>query len=296
MHAIEPVSESGAILTYIAPILINNGDSPMSDEVRVDINDRIVEITIDRPPANAINTRVSNEIYAALSRLQEDEELRVAIITGSGERIFSAGWDLKEIAAIDDNETAVASAFECPGGFAGISEFWGLKKPVIAAVNGLAVGGGFEIALACDLIVAADEVEFFLPEMQRGFLPDVGAVQILPRRVPYNVAMDLLYTGRRMSADEAARWGLVARVCPRSELLATARGLARDIATGAPLALQALKEVVPAIYNLPLPQAFAATKPGNDEMPIYQKMLMSEDFLEGPRAFAEKRDPVWKGK
>ncbi len=268
----------------------------MSDEVRVDIHDRIVEITIDRPPANAINTRVSNQIYAALSQLQQDDDLRVGIITGSGERIFSAGWDLKEIAAIDSNEEAIASAFECPGGFAGISEFWGLKKPVIAAINGIAVGGGFEIALACDLIVAADEVEFFLPEMQRGFLPDVGAVQILPRRVPYNVAMDLLYTGRRMGAEEAQRWGLVCRSCPRTELMATARELAAEIARGAPLALQALKEVVPAIYNLPLPQAFAATKPGNEDLPVYQKMLMSEDFREGPRAFAEKREPRWKGK
>ena len=158
------------------------------------------------------------------------------------------------------------------------------------------MGGGFEIALASDLIVAADHVEFFLPEMQRGFLPDVGAIQILPRRLPYNVAMDLLYTGRRMSAAEALHWGLVCRVCPRQELMDNVRELAREVAKGAPLALQALKEVVPAIYNLPMPQAFAATKPGNEDLPIYQKMLMSEDFMEGPRAFAEKRAPRWKGK
>ena len=268
----------------------------MSDEVRVETYDQIVEITIDRPPANAINPGVSNAIYAALSMLQQDDNLRVGIITGSGERIFSAGWDLKEIAAIDNNEEAVNSAYTCPGGFAGISEFWGLKKPVISAINGMAVGGGFEIALASDMIVAADHAEFFLPEMQRGFLPDVGAIQILPRRVPYNVAMELLYTGRRMSAAEALQWGLVCRVCPYAELMDTVRELACQVAGGAPLALQALKEVVPAIYNLPMPQAFAATKPGNEDLPIYQKMLMSEDFMEGPRAFAEKRDPVWQGK
>jgi len=268
----------------------------MNAEVRVETRDRIVEITIDRPPANAINPGVSNAVYDALSMLQDDDELRVGIITGGGERIFSAGWDLKEIAAFDNNEDAVNSAFACPGGFAGISEFWGLKKPVIAAINGMAVGGGFEIALACDLVVAADHAEFFLPEMQRGFLPDVGAVQILPRRLPYNVAMELLYTGRRMSAQEAQQWGLVCRVAPAALLMQQARALARDIAQGAPLALQALKEVVPAIYNLPLPQAFAATRPGNAELPIYQKMLMSEDFMEGPRAFAEKRAPRWKGK
>jgi len=268
----------------------------MNTEVRVETHDRIVEITIDRPPANAINPGVSSAVYDALSMLQADDELRVGIITGAGERIFSAGWDLKEIAALDNNEDAVNSAFACPGGFAGISEFWGLKKPVIAAINGMAVGGGFEIALACDLVVAADHAEFFLPEMQRGFLPDVGAIQILPRRVPYNVAMELLYTGRRMSAQEARQWGLVCRICAGAELMQQARALARDIAQGAPLALQALKEVVPAIYNLPMPEAFAATKPGNDDLPIYQKMLMSEDFMEGPRAFAEKRAPRWKGK
>jgi crotonobetainyl-CoA hydratase len=268
----------------------------MNAEVRVETYDQIVEITIDRPPANAINPGVSNAIYEALTMLQEDDDLRVGIITGSGDRIFSAGWDLKEIANFDNNEDALNSAFSSPGGFAGISEFWGLKKPVISAINGMAVGGGFEIALATDLVIAADHAEFFLPEMQRGFLPDVGAIQILPRKLPYNVAMDLLYTGRRMNAEEAQQWGLVCRVCPASELMEQARALAREVALGAPLALQALKEVVPAIHNLPLPQAFAATKPGNNDFPVYQKMLMSEDFMEGPRAFAEKRPPHWKGK
>jgi crotonobetainyl-CoA hydratase len=268
----------------------------MAIEVRVETYDHIVEITIDRPPANAINPGVSQAIYEALSMLQEDADLRVGIITGAGERIFSAGWDLKEIAEFDNNEEAVNSAIDCPGGFAGIAEFWGLKKPVISAINGMAVGGGFEIALATDLVIAADHAEFFLPEMQRGFLPDVGAIQILPRKLPYNVAMELLYTGRRMSAQEAASWGLVCRVCPANELMSRARALAHDVAQGAPLALQALKEVVPAIYNLPLPQAFAATRPGNAELPIYQKMLMSDDFMEGPRAFAEKRLPRWQGK
>jgi len=268
----------------------------MNVEVRVETYDHIVEITIDRPPANAINPGVSQAIYEALSRLQNEDDLRVGIITGAGERIFCAGWDLKEMAKMETNQEALADSLDCPGGFAGITEYWDLKKPVIAAVNGIAVGGGFEIALACDIILCVEESEFFLPEMQRGFLPDVGAIQILPRKLPYNVAMELLYTGRRMSAQEAAQWGLVCRVCPASELMSQARALAREVAQGAPLALQALKEVVPAIHTMPLPQAFAATKPGNTDLPIYQKMLMSEDFMEGPRAFAEKRAPRWKGK
>ncbi len=268
----------------------------MNDSVQVTSFDKVVEITINRPPANAINTEVSNEIYSALTMLQDSDELQVGIITGSGERIFSAGWDLKEIAEIDNNEDAVNAAFECPGGFAGLTEFWGLKKPVICAVNGMAVGGGFEIALASDLVVAADHVEFFLPELQRGFLPDVGGIQHLPRRLPYNVAMDLLYTGRHMSAEEAQHWGFVSRLCPPADLMQTVRDMAANIASGAPLALQALKEVVPALQNRPVKDAFAATKPGNSEFPIYQKMLMSEDFMEGPRAFSEKRKPIWKGK
>lgn len=267
-----------------------------SDSVQIKTFDRVVEITINRPPANAINTEVSNSIYDALNKLQNSDEYQVGIITGSGDRIFSAGWDLKEIAQIENNEEAVNEAFQCPGGFAGLTEFWGLKKPIICALNGMAVGGGFEIALASDIVIAADHAEFFLPELQRGFLPDVGGIQHLPRRFPYNVAMDLLYTGRRMGVEEARHWGFVSRSCSLDDLMEIARETAIHIAKSAPLALQALKEVVPAIQNLPVDQAFAATKPGNSEFPIYQKMLMSEDFMEGPRAFAEKREPVWKGK
>ncbi|MEX2650020.1 MAG: enoyl-CoA hydratase-related protein, partial [Alphaproteobacteria bacterium] len=155
----------------------------------------VLDIVLDRPPVNAINKAVSDALYAAFKSLQDDGTLRVATVTGAGERVFSAGWDLKEVAskgsALEANDAAAAD----PGGFAGITEFWGLKKPVIAAVNGIAVGGGFELALGCDVILAAEHAEFFLPEMQRGFLPDAGAVQRLPRRIPYHVAVELMLTG-----------------------------------------------------------------------------------------------------
>lgn len=255
-----------------------------------------MEITLNRPPANAITQSVSIAIYNALKTLQNSDDLQCAIITGSGDRIFCAGWDLKEMAKMETNEEALADSLQCPGGFAGITEYWDLNKPVICAVNGLAVGGGFEIALTSDIVLCVKESEFFLPEMQRGFLPDVGGIQQLPRKLPYNVAMELLYTGRRMPAAEAKHWGLVAEVLPKNQLMTRAREMAEHIANGAPLALQALKEIVPAIQELPIKQAFAATKPGNEDFPYYQKMLFSEDFMEGGRAFAEKRVPIWKGK
>ncbi len=268
----------------------------MSQEVRVERFGKVLQITLDRPPANAITAEVSLSIHNALIELHEDPELQCGIVTATGEKIFSAGWDLKALAKMESNEEALNDSLNCPGGFAGITEFWDLKKPVIAAVNGIAVGGGFEIALACDIVLCVERAEFFMPEMQRGFLPDVGGIQHLPRKLPYNVAMELLLTGRRMPASEARHWGLVHEVLPREELLPRALEMAEHIANGAPLALQALKEVVPVIQEMPIREAFAATKPGNDAFPVYQKMLFSEDFMEGGKAFAEKRPPVWKGK
>ncbi|WP_369726277.1 enoyl-CoA hydratase-related protein [Bradyrhizobium sp. LLZ17] len=258
----------------------------------------VLEITLNRPPANAISRATSREVYAALRQLQQDPELRVGVITGAGDRIFSAGWDLKEVAApgFDPRLDSDPVLGHGPGGFAGIVEYHDLLKPVIAAVNGAAVGGGFEIALACDLILAADHAFFQLPEMQRGFLADSGAAQRLPRRLPYNVAVEMLLSGRRMDAPEAQRWGLVQSVHPGGGLREAARALAVKVAAGAPLALQALKEVLKHIETMPTQAALALTKPGQSGLAMYERMSSSEDFFEGARAFAEKREPIWKGR
>jgi crotonobetainyl-CoA hydratase len=202
------------------------------DIVLTERRGRVLEIVLNRPPANAVNRKTSRALYAAFRTLQDDPDLRVGLIRGAGERIFSAGWDLKEVAAagaIDldlENDPVHGHG---PGGFAGITEFWDLKKPVVAAVNGAAVGGGFEIVLACDAIFMAENAFFALPEMQRGILADGGAVQKLPRLIPYNVAKELLLTGRRLEPAEALQWGLVHKVVPQADLVAESRAFAEEI-------------------------------------------------------------------
>lgn len=264
--------------------------------VDVEVRGPVLEITLSRPPANAITPQVSTELYAAYGRLRDDSDLRVGIITGSGQRIFCAGWDLKEVAQADDASTVNDAIMDMPGGFGGVTEFWDLNKPVIAAINGATVGGGFEIALAADVIIAVEHAHFALPEMARGFVPDAGAVQRLPRRVPYNVAVEMLLTGRRMTAVEAHRWGLVHEIVEPAQLMDAARKLALDIAEGAPLAVAALLEILPVIDQMPLRESFDRMKRGKSGLPIYEAMMVSDDFLEGPRAYAEKRKPVWKGR
>ena len=276
----------------------------MSDSIHVDRRGKVLEIRIDRPPANAINQKVSDAIHAALKTLQEDDDLGAGIITGTGEKIFCAGWDLKEVAKKTDSSEAMDNYNKEPqGGFGGICEYWGLKKPLIAAVNGHAVGGGLEIAIACDIILAADHADFFLPEMQRGFLPDAGAVQHLARLIPVKVAIEMMLTGRRMPAAEAKGWGLVHEVLSPDALMPKAREMADSIAEGAPLTLQALKEVLYPMLSVPLPDAFDITRdairnktPGQGPFPVYERMLNSDDFMEGAIAFAEKRKPKFKGK
>lgn len=266
----------------------------MSDAVRTERRGKVLEVTLDRPPVNAIDAATSMELYEAFHMLQEDDSLTIGIVTGAGDRCFSAGWDLKAVADAESLEDIDVD--ESPGGFAGLTENWELQKPVIGAINGMAIGGGFELALSTDIIIAVDWAEFWLPEMERGFLASAGAIQRLPRSIPYDVAMDLFLTGRHMSAQEAKHWGLVRDVVSSENLMDHCRELADQLSEGAPLALQAMKAIMPAIMTLPLPEAMRKTKIGNSGVPIYEKMMNSEDALEGPRAFAEKRKPVWKGR
>jgi len=259
----------------------------MNDAVHTQAQDGVLTITLNRPKANAIDVATSRALYSAFARLQETPGLRVAILTGSG-RFFSAGWDLNAA-----NEGEAITADHGPGGFAGLTEFFALGKPVIAAVNGLAIGGGFELALAADLIVASEQAEFALPEVKLGMLPDSGGVLRLPRRLPRAVATELLMTGRRMAAAEALRWGLVNQVVPADQLMASAQALARQVVQAAPLALAALKEVLRETETLGLQQAYHHLRHAG--LPHYQRMLASSDAEEGPRAFAEKRAPRWSG-
>lgn len=259
----------------------------MSEALRVERRGPVLEITLDRPKANAIDSATSRALGALFLRLRDDDGLRVAIVTAAGERFFSAGWDLKAAAAGDSTDYG-------PGGFAGLTELFDLRKPVIAAVNGLAVGGGFELVLACDLVVAAEHAAFFLPETGIGIIPDAGGVLRLPRRLPRAIAMELMLTRRRMAAEEAARYGLVNRVVPAARLMEAARGLAEEVLAGAPLAVAALKEVVAVTEGLSVEEGYRAMRSGG--APLYRRMLASEDAREGPRAFAEKRPPAWRGR
>lgn len=248
----------------------------------------ILEVTLDRPKANAIDLATSRIMGETFRDFRDDPELRVAILRAAGDKFFCPGWDLKAAAAGDavDGDYGV-------GGFGGIQELPHLNKPIIAAVNGICCGGGLELAISCDLILAAETATFALPEIRSGTIADAAALK-LPKRIPYHVAMDLLLTGRWFDAEEALRWGLIREICKPDELLAKAWELARLLEAGPPLVFAAIKEVVRAAEDMTFQDAL--NRMNKRQFRTIDVLYSSDDQLEGARAFTEKRDPVWKGR
>lgn len=259
-----------------------------TDAVSIRRDGPITEVTLDRPKANAIDAPTSRRLGEAFASFRDDPNARVAIIHGAGDRFFCAGWDL--VAAADGE--AVDADYGV-GGFGGLQELPGLDKPVIAAVNGMAVGGGFELALAADLIIAASHARFALPEIKAGTLAESATVR-LPRRIPYHLAMELLLLGRWMDAAEAHRHGLVNEIAPPGELLARARAIARILAEGPPLVFAAIKQVVRAAESSPFAEVMAQIR--ERRFTTVAALYRSEDRLEGARAFRDKRPPRWLGR
>ena len=249
-------------------------------------NGELLEVTINRPKANAIDAATSRQMSAVFESFMKDPQLRVAILTGAGTRFFSAGWDL--------NAASEGEAFESDygvGGFGGICELKYRPKPVIVAVNGMAVGGGFEIALAADLIVAAEHAEFFLPEANLGLIADNATIR-LPKIVPPNIAREMLISGRRMSAAEAQSWGIVNQVTSTEHLMVAARELATKICAAAPLSVAAVLELVRDLEDVSTDDAMQVLRSNE----TYRAAINSQDAKEGADAYAEKRSPKWQGK
>jgi crotonobetainyl-CoA hydratase len=262
-------------------------ENPVDNPIKIDKKDHVLEVTIDRPKANAIDLATSRVMGKVFRDFRDDPDLRVAILTAAGEKFFSAGWDLKAAADGDavDGDYGV-------GGFGGLQELPHLNKPVICAVNGICCGGGLEMALSCDIILAAEHASFALPEIRSGTLADAASIK-LPKRIPYHVAMEMLLTGRWIDAEEATRWGLINQIHPADQLHKKAREMAELLASGPPLVYAAIKEVVRNAEDMRFQDAL--NKITKSQFATVETLYNSEDQAEGARAFAEKRDPTWKG-
>ncbi len=259
----------------------------MSDFLKINRNGQILEIVLDRPKANALDAPSCREMGQLFADFRDDPNLRVAILTGAGEKFFSAGWDLNAVA---DGEEYLGDFGE--GGFGGFPEMTDLLKPIICAVNGMAIGAGFEMLLRADFVIAAEHARFMLPEVRIGIAPDVGTF-MLPKLLPRQKALEILMTGRQFSAHELASFGLINEVVPADQLMEQARAFAQVLLRAAPLSLAAVKEAVHMTEKLTFEESYAALR--SKTWPAFMKMLESRDAREGAKAFVEKREPDWKG-
>ena len=258
----------------------------MSGSVLLDIVGPVATLTINRPERmNAMDSHAHLALSEALDSAAASEAVRVVVLTGAGDRAFSAGRDLKELAGGDDPEVAARWAKVTR-----LTDRFDYSKPIIARVSGMALGGGFELALACDIIIASETATFALPEPRRGLIPFAGGVHRLPRQLPLKTAMGHLLTGRSMSATRAYELGLVNEVAPADQLDASVASWVADILACAPLAIAAVRQSVDQGLGLPLREAMAGIYPAEERRKV------SADALEGPLAFAEKRAPCWTGR